>query len=153
MLETLTVLFIAIVVIVLALLWFRSVRSSTKSTDVADTAQPLPPFSPIHESVTEEALTQKLPTMPPFPEVTFDDYDIDVIRSVVNDLPEGFNTYDVSQHPEMLRAHQHINHHHSYHALVGKLLKNPRRGLGLTQITPDGQSPARWRHPAPSAGG
>lgn len=77
--------------------------------------------------------------------VTFDSYDMDVMQSVVNGLPEEFNTYDVSKHPQMLEAHQHVVDHRNYHALVGKLLKNDTRGLGLEQTTPDGQSPACWR--------
>ena len=77
--------------------------------------------------------------------VKFNDYDMDVMESVVNDLPEEFNTVDVSDHPRMLEAHQRVVEHRNYRAFVGKLLKNSERGLGLEQTTPDGQSPAWWR--------
>ena len=77
--------------------------------------------------------------------VTFDDYDMDVMREVVNDLPEEFNTFDVSDDSRMLEAHQHVVEHRNYRAFVGKLLKSPTRGLGLEQTTPDGRSPACWR--------
>ena len=74
----------------------------------------------------------------------FDDYNMDTMQSVVNRLPEEFNTYDVSKHPDMLEAHLRVVNHRNYHALVGKLLKNPTKGLGLEQTTPDGRSPAWW---------
>ena len=77
--------------------------------------------------------------------VTFNDYDMDVMRAVVDDLPEEFNTYDVSDDPRMLDAHERVVKHRNYRAFVGKLLKNPKRGLGLEHTTPDGQSPAWWR--------
>ena len=76
---------------------------------------------------------------------TFNDYDMDVMRAVVDDLPEGFNTYDVSDDPRMLDAHERVVKDRNYRPFVGKLLKNPKRGLGLEHTTPDGQSPAWWR--------
>ena len=78
--------------------------------------------------------------------VTFNDYDMDVMKEVVDSLPERFNTYDVSKHRRMLDEHRRVVGHRNYHAFVGKLLKSPTRGLGLEQTTPDGQSPAWWRN-------
>ncbi len=78
--------------------------------------------------------------------VTFNDYDMDVMKEVVDSLPERFNTYDVSKHRRMLDEHRRVVGHRNYHAFVGKLLKSPTRGLGLEQTTPDGHSPACWRN-------
>ena len=66
--------------------------------------------------------------------VTFNDYDMDVMRAVVDDLPEEFNTYDVSDDPRMLDAHERVVKHRNYRPFVGKLLKNPKRGQALSVV-------------------
>jgi hypothetical protein len=56
-------------------------------------------------------------------------FDLAVVEAVIRRLPETFDTYDVSQHPEMIRAHALLATHRAWHSVVGMCLARQVRGL------------------------
>ena len=57
------------------------------------------------------------------------EFDIAVVEAVLRRLPETFDTYDVSQHPDMIRAHAALSSHRAWHNVVSLCLSKHIRGL------------------------
>jgi hypothetical protein len=57
------------------------------------------------------------------------EFDLSVVEAVIRRLPETFDTYDVSQHPDMIRAHTLLSTHRAWHSVVGMCLARQIRGL------------------------
>jgi hypothetical protein len=85
-----------------------------------------------------------------------DDVDVEVLRRVVPDLESSFDTYAVSRHPRVRRAHAAWVDDRNYNAIIGKVLRREAAQLGLRYAGQQGsQGSALWdavgRAPAPSA--
>ena len=59
------------------------------------------------------------------------EYELDmaVVEAVIRRLPDTFDTYDVSRHPEMIRAHAVLSAHRAWHSVVGLCLARHVRSL------------------------
>jgi hypothetical protein len=64
--------------------------------------------------------------------VTFDDFGLDVVRQVVEQLGASFYTNDVWDHPTMRQRHRPPpDEEHTYRRLVGRYLSMNRHNLAL----------------------
>jgi hypothetical protein len=50
------------------------------------------------------------------------DIDLRVLRKTIAKVTDPFFTKDVSEHPDMLRAHPEIAQHSHYHSFVGRCI-------------------------------
>ncbi len=76
------------------------------------------------------------------------DFNMGVVRTVVDTLGEAFYTADVADHRDMLAAHPGSVTNRNYRATVGKILKRLTDGRGLpllTELQKGGSRGSEWR--------
>jgi hypothetical protein len=77
-----------------------------------------------------------------------DSIDDNIIKKVIDLLPDQFYTKDVSSHPLMIQGHPDLIGHSHYHAFIGKFLKNDlcdeRRNLLLKELASGGSRGSLW---------
>ncbi len=71
-------------------------------------------------------------------------------QRAIEALGQQFRTKDVSNHPDVTRAHQRFLAEFNYHAAIGKALSNNRQALGVELVSTAGGN-ARWAKAAGSS--
>jgi hypothetical protein len=55
--------------------------------------------------------------------------DLKVLEAVIRRLPDTFDTYDVSRHPDVMAAHTVLASHRAWHSVVNLFLSRQERLL------------------------
>lgn len=78
-----------------------------------------------------------------------DNINNEVLLKVIGQLPDQFSTKDVSEHPDVIKAHGALINHRQYHAFIGKYLKNDLRdhsgGRVIEEIASGKSRGSVWR--------